>query len=67
MERILLLNNTEFPNRFNSVLVTPPPGTSRIQYTEKKILERVIQVVDSLEIECADTVIEAILNEFSAK
>ena len=35
--------------------------------TEKKILERVIQIVDSLEIECADTVIEAILNEFSAK
>lgn len=35
--------------------------------TEKRILERVIQIVDSLEIECADTVIEAILNEFSAK
>ena len=35
--------------------------------TEKKILERVIQIVDSLEIECADMVIEAILNEFSAK
>lgn len=33
--------------------------------TEKKILERVIQVIDSLEIECADTVVEAILNEFS--
>ena len=33
--------------------------------TEKKILERVIQVIDSLELECADTVIEAILSEFS--
>lgn len=43
MERILLLNNTEFPNRFNSVLVTPPPGTSRIQYTEKKILDSLNQ------------------------
>ena len=39
----------------------------KLTNTEKKILERVIQVVDSLEIECADTVIEAILNEFSAK
>ena len=34
---------------------------------EKKILERVIQVVDSLEIECADLVIDSILNEFSIK
>lgn len=39
----------------------------KLTNTEKKILERVIQIVDSLEIECADTVIEAILNEFSAK
>ena len=35
--------------------------------TEKKILERVIQVVDSLEIENADVVIEAILTDFSNK
>ena len=35
--------------------------------TEKKILERVIQVVDSLDIESADAVIEAILTEFSNK
>ena len=39
----------------------------KLTNTEKKILERVIQVVDSLGVECADTVIEAILNEFSAK
>ena len=39
----------------------------KLTNTEKKILERVIQVVDSLEIENADTVIEAILNEFSSK
>ena len=37
----------------------------KLTSTEKKILERVIQVVDSLEIECADAVIEAILNDFS--
>ena len=35
--------------------------------TEKKILEKVIQIIDSLEIECADTIIEAILSEFSTK
>lgn len=35
--------------------------------TEKRILERVIQVIDALSIENADTVIEAILNDFSSK
>lgn len=35
--------------------------------TEKKILERVIQVVDSLEIENTDVIIEAILSDFSNK
>lgn len=39
----------------------------KLTNTEKKILERVIQVVDSLEIECADTVVEAIINEFSTR
>lgn len=39
----------------------------RLTNTEKKILERVIQVVDSLDIVGADMVIEAILNEFSSK
>lgn len=37
----------------------------KLSNTEKKILERVIQVVDSLDVECADTVIDAIINEFS--
>lgn len=37
----------------------------KLTNTEKKILERVIQVVDSLNIENADIVIEAILNEFT--
>lgn len=35
--------------------------------TEKKILERVIQVVDSLNVENSDVIIEAILNDFSAR
>lgn len=39
----------------------------KLTNTEKKILERVIQVVDALGIESANTVIEAILNEFSSK
>lgn len=39
----------------------------KLSNTEKKILERVIQIIDSLDVECADTVIEAILNEFSTK
>lgn len=39
----------------------------KLTNTEKKILERVIQVVDSLNIKNADIVIEAILNDFSAK
>ncbi len=34
---------------------------------EKKILEKVIHVIDSLDISDADTVIEAILNTFSSK
>lgn len=39
----------------------------KLTNTEKKILERVIQVVDSLKIENGDAVIEAILNEFSSR
>ena len=35
--------------------------------TEKKILERVVQTVDSLNLECSDLVIDAILNNFSTK
>lgn len=39
VERILLLNDREFPGRFNSICVTPPASISKIQYTEKKILD----------------------------
>ena len=39
----------------------------KLTTTEKKILERVIQVVDSLDVDCADTVIDAIISEFSTK
>lgn len=35
--------------------------------TEKRILERVIQTIDSLGIDGSDTIIEAILNEFATK
>lgn len=38
----------------------------KLTNTEKKILERVIQVIDSLNVECSDVVIEAILSEFSS-
>ena len=34
--------------------------------TEKKILERVIQIIETLEIDNADLIIEAILSDFSA-
>lgn len=34
--------------------------------TEKKILERVIRVVDLLNLDCSDQIIEAILNDFSS-
>ena len=37
----------------------------KLTTTEKKILERVIQVVDSLDVKCADIIIDAIINEFS--
>lgn len=39
MKRILLLNDSEFPNRFNSVIVIPPSGITKIQYTENKIID----------------------------
>ena len=35
--------------------------------TEKRILERVIQTIDSLGIDGSDTIIEAIINEFATK
>ena len=33
--------------------------------TEKKVLERVIYIIETLEIDGADNIIEAILNNFS--
>lgn len=35
--------------------------------TEKKILERVIHIIETLEVDNADTIIEAILNNFSVQ
>ena len=37
----------------------------KLTTTEKKILERVIQIIDSLKLNCSDQIIEAILNDFS--
>lgn len=37
----------------------------KLTTTEKKILERVIQTIDSLELNCSDQIIEAILTDFS--
>ena len=39
---------------------------SSLTNTEKKILERVIQIIESIEIDNADIVIDAILNKFAA-
>lgn len=38
MERILLLNNSQFPNTFNLISVTPPAGMTKIEYTENMML-----------------------------
>ena len=37
----------------------------KLTTTGKKILERVIQTIDSLELNCSDQIIEAILIDFS--
>ena len=39
----------------------------KLSITEKKILERVLRVIDAIEIECADIVIDAIISEFSSR
>lgn len=41
MERVLLLEETGLPVRFNSVEVSPPPGISKISYVENKILNEI--------------------------
>lgn len=43
MERILLLNDGQFPNSFNDVLVTPPMGMTKITYTENRIITAINQ------------------------
>lgn len=43
MERILLLNDSQFPNGFNSISVTPPPGVSKVAYTENRMLAAINQ------------------------
>lgn len=39
----------------------------KLTNTEKRILERVIQTIDSLGIDGSDAIIEAILNDFATK
>ena len=43
MERILLLNDSQYPNGFNSVLATPPTGMTKISYTENRMLAAINQ------------------------
>lgn len=43
MERILILNDNQFPNGFNSVIVTPPAGMTKVSYTENRILAAINQ------------------------
>lgn len=43
MDRILLLNDSQFPNAFNCVDVTPPMGMTKVSYTEYRILVAVNQ------------------------
>lgn len=39
MERILLLNESRFPDRFDLILSNPPSGVSKGQYAENRIVE----------------------------
>ena len=50
MERILLLNNGQYPNSFNSVIVTPPAGMTKIAYTEKRMLAAINQYNPKLDV-----------------
>lgn len=43
MERILILNDSQFPNGFNSVIVTPPAGMTKVSYTENRMLAAINQ------------------------
>lgn len=50
MERILLLNDSQFPNVFNSVNVIPPTGMSKITYTENRMLAAINQYNPKLDV-----------------
>ncbi|MFP5453343.1 hypothetical protein [Parvimonas sp. G1604] len=41
MERIIILNNKQFPAGFNSVDVTPPAGVTKISYVENRMIAAV--------------------------
>ena len=38
LDRILILNDSQFPNGFNSVIITPPAGMTKVSYTENRML-----------------------------
>lgn len=50
MERILLLNDKQFPRGFDSVLVTPPAGMTKRSYTEERMLAALNQYNPKLHI-----------------
>ncbi len=41
MQRIILLNDRQFPSSFNSVNVTPPAGVTKINYIENRMVAAV--------------------------
>jgi hypothetical protein len=63
LERILLLNDSQFPNGFNSVIVTQPAGMTKIAYTEKRMLAAINQYNPKLDVTRIEYL--AIENQFS--
>lgn len=41
LKRILLLNNNQFPNSFNSVNINSPAGVTKVSYVEQRILSAI--------------------------
>lgn len=41
MTRIILLNDKQFPNGFNSIQIIPPTGIDKKKYVEKKIIKAI--------------------------
>ena len=41
MKRIILLNNSQFPAAFNSVVVKAPAGIKKLNYVENQIIEAI--------------------------